>query len=256
MNSIGRACLVAALVVGSAKVTGAHEFFVKPDAMSVKVGDAFAVTILSTHVFMKPEELEDAQDNTACIVNEGKRTPIATTPDPAKLVHTGTVRAPTEKTFILCGVRAGLSFATTAEGSKRGTRKDYPDAKFVRTVQKFSKAIINARVDDDTWSKPIGDRVEIVIKTNPATIKVGDEVPIQVLYNGNPRPTNVWATYDGFSNRHQTFAYYTEMDNADTAFVKITQPGTWIVRAEIVDETKTAEIDRYTGRAVLLFEVK
>lgn len=239
-----------------APVAQAHEFFVVPSNWSPKAGESITATVLSTHVFLKTEELEAPEINSACVAQDQKKTPISLNADSAKLVHTGTATVAGDKSFVLCGVRAGLTTAITAEGSKRGTRKEFPDAKLVRTVEKFSKAIVNAGAGGDAWSKPIGDRVEIMLKSDPARIKAGDEVEVQVLYQGKPRPTNLWATYDGFSSRNQTFAYYTEMESADSGFVKITQPGVWIVRAEITDDTKTAEIDRYVGRAVLMFEVK
>jgi hypothetical protein len=46
------------------------------------------------------------------------------------------------------------------------------------------------------------------------------------------------------------------MEESETGYVKITQPGTWIIRAEHIDDTKTAEIDRYIARAVLVLDVK
>ena len=162
----------------------------------------------------------------------------------------------TDKSFIVCGSRKAQLWARTPAGTKRGTRKDFPDSPLVRSIEKFSKALVNARADDDTWSKPIGDRLEIVPKANPATVKVGDELPIQVLFDGKALPTRVLATYGGFSKQHMTFAYYTEMENTDVALVKITQPGTWVIRVEHIQQEKTEQHDRYDARAVFLFEVK
>ena len=60
----------------------------------------------------------------------------------------------------------------------------------------------------------------------------------------------------GFSKRDMTFAYYTEMEKADAAPTKITQPGLWIIRVEHIQEDKTEQHDCYDARAVFLFEVK
>ena len=170
--------------------------------------------------------------------------------------YEGTAKAPTDKSFILCGGRKAQLWAKTPAGTKRGTRKEFPNAPLVRSIEKFSKALINASADDDTWSRPIGDRLEIKPKANPATLKIGDELPVQVLFDGKPLATRIFATYAGFSKRDMTFAYYTEMEKADAAPIKITQPGLWIIRVEHIQEDKTEQHDRYDARAVFLFEVK
>jgi uncharacterized GH25 family protein len=234
----------------------AHEFIVTPSTFSAKAGETVSATVYSTHTFIKGEELEDAGITRAFIVHDGKRTPIALQGDTGKLVYAGTAPAPTDKAFIVSGLRTPIMLATTPEGTKRGNRKDFPNARVVRAIEKFSKAIINASGNDEIWKTPIGDRLEIMLKTSPAAIKVGDEVPVQVLYDGEPILTKLYATYDGFSRRGMAFAFYAEMEEADTGYVKITHPGTWIIRAEHIDDTRTDEIDRYIARAVLVLDVK
>jgi uncharacterized GH25 family protein len=234
----------------------AHEFIVKPGVFSAKAGEAVSATVYSTHTFIKGEEIEESSVTQAFIVRDGKRTPIALQADAAKLVYVGSASAPADGAFIMSGVRTPIMLATTPEGTKRGSRKDFPNAKLVRSIEKFSKALINSDAADESWMKPIGDRLEIMVKTNPAAIKVGDELPVQVLYDGKPILTKLYATYDGFSRRSMAFAFYAEMEEADTGYVKITHPGTWIIRAEHIDDTRTDEIDRYLARAVLVLDVK
>jgi uncharacterized GH25 family protein len=258
MQSIRRAPFIALmiatpLIVSSAK---AHEFIVKPDKFVAKAGETVSATVYSTHAFIKGEEIEDAGVTNAFIVSGGNRAPISLQADQAKLIYAGTVSFPSDKAVVLSGRRSPIYLATTPEGSKRGTRKDFPDARQVRAIEKFSKAFINASADDDVWSKPVGDRLEIMVRKSPASIKAGDEIPVQALFDGKPIATKLYATYDGFSARNMTFAFYAEMEESETGYVKITQPGTWIIRVEHIDDTKSADIDRYIARAVLLLDVK
>jgi uncharacterized GH25 family protein len=246
----------AVMVALSVVPAFSHEFIVKPSAASAKANETLAATVFSSHVFIKSEEIEAADVTTAFICQDGKRTPIALTADPASLVYKSSFKAPTDKTFVLCGVRGAIDLATLPEGSKPGTRKDFPNAKLVRRIEKFSKAFVNANADDTSWSKPIGDRLEIMLNSNPVGIKAGDEVPVRVLYDGKPLATKLYATYDGFSSRPMAFAFYAEMDAADAGYVKFSHPGTWIVRVEHNDDVKTADIDRYMARAVMVLEVK
>ena len=245
--------LAAFLIFSPAK---AHEFIVQPSTFAVPAGQSVTATVYSTHSFFKGEEIEDAGVTRAFVVSDGKRTPVALQADQAQLIYTGAVQAPSDKPFVLAGQRAPILLATTPEGSKRGSRKDFPNARLVRAIEKFSKAYVNVGANDEVWSKPVGDRLEIMVRKNPAAIRAGDEVPVQVLYDGKPIATKLYATYDGFSSRAMTFAFYAEMEESETGYVKFTQPGTWIVRAEHVDDTRTDEIDRYLARAVLVLDVK
>jgi uncharacterized GH25 family protein len=250
------ALLIAAILAAlSYPHAHAHEFIVKPGAFAAKAGEAVTATVYSTHTFIKGEEIEDASVTRAFVVANGKRSPIVLEPDKERLVYSGSAAAPSGP-FIIAGTRAPIYLATTPEGTKRGSRKDVPQARLVRAIEKFSKAYINTSADDGSWQTPIGDRLEIMLKANPATIKPGDEVPLQVLYDGKPILTRLYATYDGFSRRSMTFAFYAEMEETDTGYVTITQPGTWIIRAEHTDDTKTDQIDRYLARAILVLDVR
>jgi uncharacterized GH25 family protein len=259
MMKTTRRTLCSVVALASSLMTSpifAHEFIVKPSAFSAKAGEAVAATVYSTHTFIKGEEIEDAAVTRAFVVSDGKRTPISLQPDQAKLVYAGTMQVQGDKPIVVSGHRTAIMLATTPEGSKRGTRKDFPNARLVRAIEKFSKAFVNANDSDDAWSKPIGDRLEIMVKKSPASIKAGGEVPVQVLYDGKPIATKLYATYDGFSSRSMTFAFYAEMEETETGYVRITHPGTWIIRAEHIDDTKTDEIDRYVARAVVVLDVK
>src|ERR671933_197794 len=56
------AAAAAFLLCAGGTAVQAHEFIVTPSAASVKAGAPLAVSVLSSHVFMKGEELEKAED--------------------------------------------------------------------------------------------------------------------------------------------------------------------------------------------------
>jgi hypothetical protein len=76
-----------------------------------------------------------------------------------------------------------------------------------------------------------------------------------VLFDGKPLQANVFATYDGFSRYYNTYAYVTE-SREGIAHVKISQPGTWLVRVE----KRLGEIgkayDLLVLKATLVFSVQ
>jgi uncharacterized GH25 family protein len=223
--------------------------------MTVAAGAALPVAGLSSHVFMVSEELEDAKDVKLGVLADGKRSDIPSTANAKTLSYEGTVTAPTPGTFIVTGQRLPQIWASTPNGTKQATKKT-PGATNVRKIEKFSKALVNVSPSDNGFAAVIGDTLEIVPVTNPATVRVGDEIQVKVLFKGQPLTTNVYATYDGFSKEENTYAYFTEGRSDGTAKVKITQPGLWMVRVENATSEVTDDYDRYVGRAVLLFEVK
>lgn len=232
----------------------AHEFFVKPAQSVTSVGGTLGFNAVSSHKFMVSEELEDQADVKAELYSNGKRMPLNFTTAKDKLSFEGQTKAPAG-TFMLLGQRSGQVWANTPDGVKRDAGKT-PGATNVRFIEKYSKAIVNASAKDDSFGKPVGDRLEIVQVTNPALAKVGDEMTMKVLYKGQPLATNVWATYDGFSKRDNTYAYFTESSDVGIATVKLTKPGLWMVRVEHSAPETNPDYTRYVGRSVLVFAVK
>ena len=247
--------LSAVLLGATVAHAHAHEYVAKPLAMHAQPGQEIALEVVSSHVFLRSVELEDPNDSRAGLWVDGKRTPVALRADEQAMVYRATVTAPGEGCFLITGERAAQIWATTPQGGRRVGR-EAPGATNVRLIEKFSKAVINATAGDTGCLRPIGDRLEIVTLTNPADVKPGQEMTVQVLYNGKPLTVSVYATYDGFSGEENTYAYYTEGRPDGTARIKITQPGLWMIRAEQATADRTADHDRYVGRAVLLVEVK
>jgi uncharacterized GH25 family protein len=245
--------LTVALVVWN--VAKAHEFIVKPAAMMVQAGAELQVSGLSTHIFFISQELEAAKDVKLGFYTDGRRTDIPVKPNNTTLAYDGTLTAPSNATFIVTGARLPQIWATTPEGLKQITKKTSAVSNPYK-IEKFSKTLVNVTPADNGYSTVIGDTLEIVPLTNPATVRPGDELTVRVLFNGQPLTTNVYATYDGFSKEENTYAYYTEGHKDGTAKVKITNPGLWMVRVQHTAPERAEDYDRYVARAVLLFEVK
>jgi uncharacterized GH25 family protein len=247
--------IALAVVVGLSGTAHSHEFVAKPAAMTVPAGAELQVAGLSTHVFLISQELEAPKDVKVGYYVDGKRTDIALKPNDKTLAYDGALTVPSNATFIVTGARLPQIWATTPEGLKQVTRKT-TGASNPYKIEKFSKALVNVTPADNGFSTVIGDTLEIVPVTNPATVGPGDEMTVRVLFKGQPLTTNIYATYDGFSKEENTYAYYTEGHKDGTAKVKITQPGIWMVRVQHTAPEHTEDYDRYVARAALLFEVR
>jgi hypothetical protein len=83
--------VVAALValIVAARPAAAHELIVKPAAMTATAGSQLGFAVLSSHVFITSQELEEAQDVRAGVVIDGKRREIPLRPDEGSLSYLG-----------------------------------------------------------------------------------------------------------------------------------------------------------------------
>ena len=125
----------------------------------------------------------------------------------------------------------------TAEGYKNvlearkaaGTSNAKASEKYTRNLKIF------VQVGDTLTSNagiPLGTKIEIVPKQNPYALKVGDELTVQVLFDGKPlQDVRVMGTYDTFSKEHDVYAQTAQTDSNGIARIKIAKPGIWLIRA-------------------------
>ncbi|MCP4690021.1 MAG: DUF4198 domain-containing protein [Desulfobacterales bacterium] len=124
-----------------------------------------------------------------------------------------------------------------------------------RKYEKFCKTLITAEKADDGCKRVVGHKLEIVPVDNPGNAPLGKDLAFQVLYDGALLAAEVHATYDGFSTIPNTYAYFTETDENGIAKVKITHPGTWMVRVQHTIDDSTPDYDKHVMRAILVFGV-
>ncbi|KMQ52550.1 DUF4198 domain protein [Chitinispirillum alkaliphilum] len=100
--------------------------------------------------------------------------------------------------------------------------------------EQYAKALISAgETNESDFIEPVGHNIEIVPVTNPYNLKVGDHLPIKVLFNGRPASfCMIEATYVGFSEEEE-FAFSTRTDGRGNGVVRLLHPGRWIVFATV-----------------------
>lgn len=255
MKPLISAVLAGATALALSQAAAAHELIVKPGMLSAAAGAQLDFAVLSSHVFIASQELEAPEDIRAGFAFEGQRVDVPVQPDEASLSYVGSIKVPTDKPFFLTATRLPQIWATTPQGSRPATKKT-PGATNAFKMDKFDKTLVNAGSDHAGFDAVIGDPLEIVLTSNPATAKVGDEIGIKVLADGKPISAAVNATYDGFSKRPDTYASTTQSKPDGTASVKVTHSGLWMVRVQHAVPEVTDLYDRHITRAVLVFSIK
>jgi len=95
--------------------------------------------------------------------------------------------------------------------------------------EKYAKSIISTGEGKSSISKPLGHRIEIVPLKDPRDLKPGETIPVKVLFEGKPLATYIYATYAGYYSEDEPFPLFTKSGEDGIGYMKITQPGTWMV---------------------------
>ncbi len=247
---------ILAVLVCFSQTLMAHEFIVKPSSFTVQPSERMAVEVLSAHVFIESEEIEPVENVEVYSLGQmSKRTEIPLVEDKEKLVLKGDLGQDTMAT-ILVGHRKGMIWSKTTQGWKQESKKNLTGVLSSGKYEKFSKALITAEGKEEKLRKPVGHRLEIIPLKNHRAIKPGDELRCQILFEGKPLATEIFATFDGFSTQPNTYAYYSNSNDTGKAAVKISKPGIWMIRVQHEINSATADYDKEVLRAVLLFSVE
>jgi len=234
----------------------AHEFLIKPVQMSVAPDQKVPFSVMSCHVFMVSEELEPVDQMDVSLIKDDTITPIKLHPNPTLMTHDGVALSKTEGYSIIAGHRKGMIWTQTTQGWKQASKKGLRGVIASSKYEKFCKTLIKTGKADHGYDKIVNDKLEIVPLTDPGTVRMNTDMEFKIIYDGKPLSTEVYATYDGFSATPNTYAYFTQCNDQGVAKVKITHPGTWMVRVQKTLEQATEDFDSHVMRAVLIFEVK
>ncbi len=231
----------------------AHEFIVKPQCWHAYTsGQALPFSTVSSHVFMKSEELEAAEN--VEVLYKGKSIPL--TANQAYFTYDGQVTLEGGGAALLHGHRKGEIWCKTTQGMKKGGRDTLEGVLEARMYEKFCKTLIPVDGKTDGWDTKTGDALEIVPLDNPLTLKPGDDLRVQILFNGKPvSPDAVTASYDGFTDMPNTYAFFTEPYGEGMATVKVSAPGMWMIRVQYASAVEGKDYEKHIIRSVLAFPV-
>jgi uncharacterized GH25 family protein len=124
-----------------------------------------------------PLEVTNAQGQKLAL-KPGDKNYIFVTEEPVK-----------EGTYLLTTGYKPTFWSYSPEGSFMKSKKDTPNATSCEQWTRWAKGVVNVgNASDDFVTKPIGNSLEFVPSTNPAKIKVGEDLTIQLLRDGKPLP--------------------------------------------------------------------
>ncbi|MEO0366255.1 MAG: DUF4198 domain-containing protein [Pseudomonadota bacterium] len=151
------------------------------------------------------------------------------------------------------GVLDVLEARRAADSSKQDVAERY---------SKHVKALIQVGgVLTDNVSEAYGYPIEIVPLENPFGLSVGDDLPVRVLFKGEPVANqSVYASHSGFAQRsdsdqHQE-AVATRTDENGIATITLSQSGRWYIRLIHMVPVNEPDVDYESHWATLTFEIR
>lgn len=206
--------------------------------------------------FLSEEKLQDF----SLISPDGSRTKL--NPNPGGFLATK-INFSSEGTYIVTAVLKPGFYTMFIERGKIH-HKSVPKTGLENIIlslyfEQYAKALINVGDGSDSFAKPVGHKLEIIPLKSPNELKVGEFLPIQVLFEGKPaRFCKVYGTYAGFSTEDD-FAYATTTNSEGKAKIRILHYGPWLIKTElkipVPDELKD-KCNELSYAATLTFEVR
>ncbi len=144
---------------------------------------------------------------------------------------------------------------------KRGPKSTVKEGKIVSSLRSVQcgKAMIVVGAEKANPIKAVGQDIEIVPLDNPADWRNGNTLRFQVLLKGKALPTaNLVATYVGFRPEN-AWCYSTSTGREGIASVRVTQPGTWVLKVNTKENAvgdALSDYDYTSYTATLAFEVR
>lgn len=233
----------------------AHEFIIKPVQTKIDPGKVLPFSVISAHSFMISEEMEPIDNVEVSLYDGDKIKSVKLHENKILMTLDGSVSPAGDKTSIIAGHRKPMIWTKTTQGWKQAGKSELTGVISSGQYEKFCKTMIFSKNSGKGYDKKVGHKLEIVPVSDPGSAVVGKEIEFLILYDGKPLSTNVYATYDGFSEQNNTYAYFTESSGEGRAMVKITHPGTWMIRVQHELNNATKDYDKHVMRSVLVFGV-
>lgn len=244
--------LVAMSLALSAGATLAHDMWITVD--NPEVNKPLHIMAGYGHAFPHSEGTEKERLTSAYVLGAQGRVETK----PGEQLDFTTVSPLAKGSYLTISGRSPQWYSKTPEGYKDASKNQTPGSLSCLRSAKYAKAVVNLGGAAADLSKPVGQTLEILPLANPAAIKPGGELPVQVLFRGQPLANaDVRATFAGLTKEGKSFAFAAHADKEGKVMVKAWHPGLWLVVAK--HETPfadPAECDKDMHAATLTFELK
>ncbi len=230
-RAITALCAAGMICVSSAH---AHDVWVLMPKFHLSPGDSSHVYVGYGFIFPIDEFIfEDWLEKIMLVAPDGKESEVGK-------ARNGYAMQPIDKpgAYVLHAELNNWYYTTTAEGTRYTPKTGLEGVIRCTYHSRDAKAIFNVGDSTGGFKQQAMQPLEIMPLTNPANLKVGDFMEIQVLKDGKPYKkwdASVSATYSGFSFEGAD-AFRVNLDHDGKASIRITHTGIWMIKAGASDK--------------------
>ena len=237
-----------------ASIVNAHDLWLNVSNYFPKPGETVIIELGWGHRFPTDEVIKEGWLESIYVISpKGKKISLK------KLDPTHFSFTPQIPGIYLVAAQIKSGFLTkTTEGYKLQTKKGLKNIITCFRYDKRAKAIIQVGKKNQGISQKVGHPLELIPLKAPAQLEEGDSLPLKAIFHGKPLfKTFLFATYAGFSEKKNTFAYATMTDEKGEGSIKILKKGRWMVKIRYkFPYPNKEECDEYLYGATLTFEVR
>jgi uncharacterized GH25 family protein len=232
-------------------LASAHDLWIS--AEQPQKGKPLHILVGWGHGFPDTEQIKMEDFEPAFVVGPGGRIETKTGDKQDYL----SVAPVADGSYVVAGARKAQFRTKTTEGYKPLPKNQVQGAESCSYSVKFAKSIVNVGNAHGDVSKPVGQTFELVPLVNPADVKPGGVLPVQILYDGNPLPkTQVFATFAGFSKDSGSYAFAGRSDKDGKVNLQVWSAGQWLLLAKHeLDHPNPNECDKLSYGAALTFAI-
>jgi uncharacterized GH25 family protein len=170
--------------------------------------------------------------------------------------------------LVTAGIKPGI-FTTTPEGRKWANKKEVQHPLKCTAYEIIAKTLIVAGKNDRNLSTPTGQPIEVILLEDPSNLKIGDALPIKVLFEGKPLAgISLNAKYAGYDKEtsddghghgpgEKHYPAETKTDDQGEATITPETSGHWIIiLSHRTPYPDTETCDEYMYNAAFTFEIK
>jgi uncharacterized GH25 family protein len=129
---------------------------------------------------------------------------------------------------IIANLKSGF-LSITKKGHKLGSKKDVTDVVSCFQYVMNASTLIEVGGKKDGFSRRSEELLEIIPLKDPASLKLGDTLPLKIMFQGKPlAETKLQGTYSGFkTDEKNPWAVEKNSDSQGVVQVKLTSKGQW-----------------------------
>lgn len=164
-----------------------------------------------------------------------------------------------EGAALLAGVQRSSYYSRTPEGGRRGSKREFPEARSCSYSNNTVKALVGADAAAGAAGESLGHAFEVLPEAGPGALSAKSVFPVRVLFHGRPWQGEINAIYAGYEKAEGEADYPVQVtsDEDGRAGIPLDRAGHWMLRISTSEPYPKPEVcDQLNYNATLTFSVR